>query len=322
VTTLLGVRTERTAAAFDSTYEDLLANARAEVFARFKARCDRFELMADPDGAEQKAEDGRAARELHLSQTFGGMWFGRTTLDPMSGEAVATTLRMIEQEVFESDWAAAKERLGREPMTFELDRTPAQRRADALVEMATRARAMPEGARRPAPLFSVVVGYETLVGPVLELFNRTIITPGTAAAWLTEADVERVVFGTPSRVIDIGVRRRLFAGGTRRAVEVRDRECFYEGCDAPPERLQIDHIHEAAKGGLTTQANGRPACGFHNRWRNQHPDRPDDPHPPPWPLSPPPRGLGAPRATLCPFDAAHPPLRSPGLDDQHGGRRV
>ena len=34
----------------------------------------------------------RAAREVHLSQSFGGMWFGRTTLDPISGDIVHTTL--------------------------------------------------------------------------------------------------------------------------------------------------------------------------------------------------------------------------------------
>jgi hypothetical protein len=125
-----------------------------------------------------------------------------------------------------------------------------------------------------------VVGYETFAGPVLELFNRRVLTPGTAAAWLTQADIERVVFDGPSKVIDVGVQRRLFAGGTRRAVEVRDRECFQEACEAPAERLQVDHIHEAAKGGVTTQANGRLACPFHNRWRNHHPDPSDDPDPP------------------------------------------
>jgi hypothetical protein len=35
---------------------------------------------------------------------------------------------------------------------------------------------------------------------------------------------------------------------------------------------QIDHIQEASKGGPTTQRNGRMGCGFHNLWRNQHPD--------------------------------------------------
>jgi len=205
------------------------------------------------------------------------MWFGRATLDPVSGEIVDTTLRLIERELFEADWAEAKARLDREPTVLDLQRTPAQRRADALVEMATRARTAPEGGRRPAPLFTVMVGLETFLGPILELFNRTVLTPGTAASHLTEADVERVVFDTPSRVIDVGAQCRFFTGALRHAIEVRDRTCFHPSCDEVPDRPQIDHIHEASKGGPTTQVNGRFGCGFHNRWAYLHPDPGDDP---------------------------------------------
>ncbi|MFL6206057.1 MAG: HNH endonuclease signature motif containing protein, partial [Acidimicrobiales bacterium] len=201
-----------------------------------------------------------------------GMWFGKMTLDPVSGEIVSTTLRLIERELFEADWAAARERLGREPTILHLDRTPAQRRADALVEMATRARTVPAGGRRPAPLFSVLVGYETFAGPLLELVNRTVITPGAAARWLTEADVERIIFETRSRVVDVGVQRRFFRGALKHAIEVRDRTCFHPSCDEAPLIPEIDHIQPAAAGGPTTQANGRLGCAFHNRWRNHHPD--------------------------------------------------
>jgi len=285
VTTLLGARTARTAEVFDREHKTLLDIARDSSFTHFKRACDRFEMVVDPDGAEQGADDDRNARELHLSQSFGDMWFGRMTLDPISGVIVDSTLRLIERELFEADWAAAKERLGRAPLIMELDRTPAQRRADALVEMATRARTAPVGGRRPAPLFTVVVGLESLTGPVLEMFNRNPIMPGTAARHLTDADVERIVFDGPSRVLDVGARRRFFTGALRRAIEVRDRTCFHPSCDEVPERLQIDHIHDASKGGETTQDNGQGGCGFHNRWKFNHPgssdDDPDaDPFPP------------------------------------------
>ena len=146
--------------------------------------------------------------------------------------------------------------------------------------MATRARTAPADGRRPAPLFTVVVGLETLVGPILELFNRTVLTPGTVAPFLTEADVERIVFDGRSRVLDVGPQRRFFRGALRRGIEVRDRTCFHPSCDEVPERPEVDHIHEASKGGQTTQDNGRLGCGFHNRWRYRHPDPDDDPDPP------------------------------------------
>ncbi len=52
-----------------------------------------------------------------------------------------------------SAWAAAAR-------IDELARTSGQRRADALVEMATRSRTAPAEGIRPAPLFSVFVSYE------------------------------------------------------------------------------------------------------------------------------------------------------------------
>ncbi len=100
---------------------------------------------ADPDGAEDDAATARAARRLHLSQSFEGMWFGDLVLDPVSGAVVSNQLRRIDSELFDADWAEARSRLGEEASASALVRTPAQRRADALVEMARRAGAVPPG---------------------------------------------------------------------------------------------------------------------------------------------------------------------------------
>jgi hypothetical protein len=280
VTTLLNVRTPRTEERFERDHKELLDTARTTWFSVFKRHCDYWALAVDPDGAEQGAADDLAARELHLSQSFRGLWFGRLTLDPISGEIVHGALAAIERELFDQEWAEAKERLGHQPTIFDLARTPAQRRADALIEMAARARTAPRDGRRPAPLFSVLVGYETFAGPVLELANRTVLTPGTLVPWLTQADVERIVFDGPSRVIDVGAHRRCYDGADRRAIVVRDRVCFHETCDEVPDRPEIDHELEASKGGPTTLANGRLGCRFHNAWRNHHPDTDPDPPPP------------------------------------------
>lgn len=174
--------------------------------------------------------------------------------------------------MFEADCGEARARLGRDDITaLDLARTAAQRRADAFVEMATRARTAPHGGRRPAPLFSVFVGYETLAGRVCELANGTAVTPGALVPWLTPADVERVVFDGTSRVIDIGATRRFFGGATRRAVMLRDRNrCFVPECDAV-DGLEVDHIEPYAAGGRTVQANGRVACDVHNRTRHTRP---------------------------------------------------
>ncbi len=80
---------------------------------------------------------------------------------------------------------------------------------------------------------------------------------------------ERIVFDGRSRVMDVGVAQRGFTGATRRAVEVRDRECFHELCDVPAERCQVDHIQPYSAGGLTVDDNGRAACGYHNGHRHR-----------------------------------------------------
>jgi hypothetical protein len=89
-----------------------------------------------------------------------------------------------------------------------------------------------------------------------------------------------VRYGPPSRVIDVGAKRRFFRGALRRAIEIRDRTCFHPTCDEVPQRPDVDHIHQASKRGQTTQDNGRWGCGYHNRWRTTHPDPDDDPDPP------------------------------------------
>ena len=224
---------------------------------------------ADPDGTEDRASGEFNARRLHLSQSFGGGWVLDASLDPIGGAVLEGALRRIEAELFATDWAEARARVGEEVCAGDLARNPAQRRADAAVEMARRAGAMPPGARLPEPLVTVLVGYETFAGRICELADGTVVSPGSLLRWLDEAWVERVVFDGPDRVKNLGVRRRIFTGATRRAIEVRDRECFHEFCDRPADECQIDHVQPYAAGGLTVEDNGRVACGDHNRRRHR-----------------------------------------------------
>jgi len=175
---------------------------------------------------------------------------------------------------FEADWAKARTRLGREPHSTDLARRGGQRRADALVEIATRSRTAPEDGRRPAPLFSVLVDYDTLHGRICELADGTAVAPGSLPPWFDGAYLERVVFG-PGRRVEVSRTARLFTGATRRAIELRDRECTHPYCDVPTASCEVDHVVPFALGGGTTQENGRMLCGFHNRWRSQR-GRPDD----------------------------------------------
>ena len=259
---------------FERDEKMLVDDARTLRYSSFRRVVEYWLAHADPDGSEDEADRLRDRRRFNLDQTFGGAYSAEGFFDPISGTIVYDELRRLEAELFEADWAEARDRLGREPSYVELRRNAGERRADAMVEMAIRSRTAPADGRRPEPLFSVLVGYETFAGPICELANRTVVTPGSLVPWLDRAWVERCVFDGPSRVIDVGVKRRLFEGATRRAVQLRDQECFHPSCEEPADRCQIDHIEPHAWGGETTQANGRPACAHHNRARHRRPEPP------------------------------------------------
>ncbi len=264
---LASARTEHTAAALERDERALVASATRLDLRGFATALAYWRQAADPDGAEDQAAALHAGRRVHLSSSFEGRWFLDGVLDPVGGEIVAGALARIEEELFRADGAGA----GPAPREHErlagLARTPAQRRADALVELARRAGATAAGDRAPRPLFTVHVGYETFEGRICELARGTVVTPGTLVPWLAEADVERVVFDGGDRVLGVGRRRRFFTGAERRAVEVRDRRCTSRYCDLPAEHCEVDHVVPWARGGPTVAENGQLACGYHNRHR-------------------------------------------------------
>ena len=267
---IAGARRHRTEASMARDEAMLVRQAAEMGFEDFYRALSYWKQLADPEGADAAEEERKAARSVYLEPSIDGMWLGQMTLDPVSGAIVSGELERLERTLFEVDCDEARERLGRTARIDELARTSAQRRADALVEMATRSRTAPADGIRPAPLFSVFVGYETIQGRICELENGTVLPPSALDAWMDSAYFERAIFSLGTRV-DVSVRSRLFTGGTRRAIELRDRMCTHPYCYEPAEVCQGDHITPWGEGGETTQENGRLLCGFHNRLRNQRP---------------------------------------------------
>jgi hypothetical protein len=220
-----------------------------------------------------RERDGRCFRKV---RTLEGTIDVQGTLDPVEGTIFSDEHDRIEHELFTADWAEARARYGPDCGADKLARTATQRRADALVEMARRSAACPERAPRTRPLVSVLVGYETLTGHLCELADGTALSRDHLLPLLAEADIERIVFDSPSEVIDVGKRQRFFTGALRHAIEIRDRHCTFPGCDVPAEFCEIDHKTPDPDGGETTDATGRVHCGVHTRRRN-HTLAPYDP---------------------------------------------
>lgn len=219
---------------------------------------------ADPDDDETSSQRLHESRRMSASVTFDGAVAIDAMLDPVGGAAVMNELERIMSNLRDDDLRDGN------------DRTITQRRADALVEMAHRSRTSVPGGLRPRPLITVLVG-EASFTRTCELANGYRIAPGQLVPLLGDADIERIVFDGPDRVLSVS-RKRSFTGALRRAIEVRDRHCTHPaGCTTPAEHCDIDHTHPHSHGGITSQHNGRLRCPTHNRnhtKRNQHPQRP------------------------------------------------
>lgn len=252
--------------AFDADEAMLVGFAQTLRFDDFQKACAYWRPVVDPAGSEREADRLHDARFLRWHTRADGSVAGEFQLDRVGGAALVEALKRIERELLERDWSDAKEEHGPNLSLSNLERTPRQRRADALVEVAHRGHTAPVDGKRPDPLVTVYVDYETFVGRLCELADSTVIAPGETLPLLSRAELERVVFAPGKRVIELSERARCFTGGLRRAIQLRDRRCQWPGCDVPAIRCHVDHTLADAGGGPTKQANGRCLCGWHNQY--------------------------------------------------------
>lgn len=150
------------------------------------------------------------------------------------------------------------------------DRSPGQRRADALGEICRLAlrtgQLSDNGGDRPQLV--VTVSLEELVNGVRAgtLETGTRLTPGAVRRLACDAGVLPVVLDGNSQVLDVGRQRRLFTGPLRRALVLRDGGCAFPGCDRPPRWCDGHHIRHWADGGVTALGNAVLLCGYHHRF--------------------------------------------------------
>ena len=108
-----------------------------------------WRLHVDPDGADADAVADEERAAAHVSETIDGTVVLDATLTGVGAETFHNELRRLCDQIRHADTRAG------------VVRTAAQRRAAALVEMATRSASTPANAQRPRPLFSVLVGEDT-----------------------------------------------------------------------------------------------------------------------------------------------------------------
>ena len=198
----------------------------------------------------------RATRQLHASVTLGGMVRVDGDLDPEAGEALLSALAAVMDA--EARGGGADQR------------TPAQRRADALHEICRQWLDLSDRPRVAGerPHLTVTVDAEALADPsggTAEL-DRVGAIDGRAARRLAcDASVTRVVMRARSQPLDVGRRTAVVPPGMRRAVVLRDRHCRFPGCDRHHTWCDAHHVVHWADGGVTAVGNLVLLCRRHHR---------------------------------------------------------
>jgi hypothetical protein len=225
--------------------------------------CQRVVVHVDPDGLQSDAGKDFARRGITLSP-FDGMVLVQGQLDPEGGAALAAAL-----DAFMTP-----------PGADEL-RSPAQRRADALVELArgalrdgwlpTAGGVRPQVAvlLHPQHLARVDRNADELttgLGPPPAHLEWAGDIPDAVAQRITcDADVWRVVLDPATgRPLNVGRTHRLVPHWIRKALHARDRGCRFPGCRAPAAWTDGHHLIPWAEGGPTDIDNLLLLCRFHH----------------------------------------------------------
>ena len=213
---------------------------------------DALDDALDRDGAEKERveEQEHERRRFDFSRSIARDGVRRSTLDVLGAEIVETALHLAYDAVHVAD----------DP------RTPAQQRADALVEIC---RTYIEGrwrSRANLPSILLVTDAATLAGePVGEcrLASGHRISPKTAQRLACDAEIQEVLAagGVP---LALGRAMRTFTPDQFRAMVVRDAHCRGPGCRVDPAHCEAHHLDEWERDdGPTDLDNGALFCRGH-----------------------------------------------------------
>ncbi len=270
--------------------EELLVGwARDLTYGEFCQQVSRWRDIADPDDAERRALSQFEAREAHSSATFEGMGRLDAWLDRMGFHEFDTELDRHYQRLWEADWADARARLGDKATSRDLGRTTAQRRADALVEMARASRAHGGKGAEPNLGTTIVCDHDTyltvwarIIAEIngqdpnaypyplqrrCEFADGTPITPEQALFASITGWLNTLVTDPNGYPLSYGRERRWFSRPQRRAAQIAFPVCKQPSCAIRSVHCEIDHILAWIDGGLTDSTNADPQCKPHNLWK-------------------------------------------------------
>ena len=189
-------------------------------------------------------------RSLHLSCTFGGQAVLKGSLDPATAAPVEAALRVATTDDDE--------------LTGE--RTPAERRADALADICRFFLDHQTGtsaAGRHRPHVNIVVPLDDLDhGRTLD---GVLLDADAVRVLLCDSNIHRVVTDGASTILDYGRATRTAPPPLFTALAMRDGHCrLVPGCDRRPEWCDAHHVVAWEDGGESKLDNMVLGCSHHH----------------------------------------------------------
>lgn len=223
--------------------EGLSVRATAVAMQSWRARAEA--LLDGPSG-----EGGDTERALFVSRTLAGRTEVSGSFDAAAGEVIATALRVATAD---DDEATG-------------ERTPSERRADALADVCRffldhQQSASTVGRHRPH--VNVVATVDDL--GVATTLDGTRLDADAVQVLLCDSNVHRVLTDGRSSILDYGRSTRTAPPPLFTAVALRDGHCrVVEGCDRGPAWCDAHHVVAWEDGGPTCLDNLVLACSRHH----------------------------------------------------------
>lgn len=147
-------------------------------------------------------------------------------------------------------------------------RTPAARRADALLDLVQRAVGAPDGVPRQAKTsVALTIDFDVLAGRCRGAGVTTdgeVLTPATVRRLACDAQIIPFVLGSRGEVLDQGEAQRLFTRPQVRHLWLRDGGCTFPGCSKPAAWTDAHHLVHWIDGGQTDIDNAALLCRAHH----------------------------------------------------------
>ncbi len=256
--TLSGGQVEAILAHLDDDAVDLFAACEAELVPYLAplrvAGVGRAMAAWKEQARPERPEPEEPERSLYLSQTLNDRYVLDGSLDAEGGATVATALRLATGE------------------DTDASRAPAQRRADALVDVCRffldHQRSKAGGRHRPH--LNVVVELDDLAeGGGGRIVGGPALDGSSVSRLLCDSALHRVVMSGRSAVIDYGTSTRTIPAPLWNALVIRDEHCRFPGCDRPSTWCEGHHVVWVTDGGPTELANLVLLCSRHHHRLHQ-----------------------------------------------------